>query len=135
MNDEFPASQTLTSADSVWEAAPQCAFYVRTQVTDDPPTYRYDMVNVRGDKWGDSGRLVTPHPPMVGDQIWLNDSNNTLTGQYKVIERDWAHAAYGSGNWPLGSPHPKVGPSLHIIVVPGEGLFRDEAPVPDEEQR
>lgn len=121
------------TGDSVWQTAPQCSFYVRKQVTDGPPAYRYDHVYLRGGKFGQGGRLDTPHPPAVGDLIFLHDEGGPHTGNHRVVERAWGHASYGSKIWPHGTPRPTAGPLLDIIVVPDAGPFRNEAAEPDEE--
>jgi hypothetical protein len=120
--------------DSVWQAAPQCSFYVRVPVTTDPATYRYNHVYVRGGPHGAGGILVTPHPPAVGDIIWLHDESGDHTGCHRVIERCWQHPAYGSAHWPHQSRRTTVGPILTIIVSPAVGPFRDEAEEVDNEE-
>ena len=116
-------------SDAVWEAATPCAFHVRIQVTD-APTYRYDQIWVRGGLAGSGGRLDMPHPPAVGDLIYLIDEHGQHTGTHRVIERSWGYAAYGSNAWRVGRARPDAGngPSLDIIVVPDAGPFRDEDP-------
>lgn len=105
----------------------RCGFYRRTKVTD-APTYRYDMIWVDG--W-DPGRLVMPHPPAVGDLIYLNHrcgpGEEDLTGNYVVVTRSWIVVSYGSGAWPYGEPHPNEGPLLNIIIEPAKGPFLDKA--------
>jgi hypothetical protein len=119
---------------AAWQAAPQCTFYIRTTITTDPATYRYDQAYVRGDAYGNGGSLVTPHPPAVSDLIWLNDGEGHHPGgNYRVIERAWQHAAYGSANWPLGTKRTTVGPILTIILEADAGPFRDEAPGSEED--
>lgn len=113
--------------DSVWQSAPQCTFYIRKQVTSDPATYDYAQVYLRGGPLGGGGSLDTPHPPMAGDLIWLQPDRSP-GGCYRVIERAWQHAAYGSANWPFGVRRTAVGPILTIVVEPDDGPFRDEAP-------
>jgi hypothetical protein len=113
-------------------AAPQCRFYVRTPATEDPPTYDYQAVYLRGSGYGQSGTLVTPHPPAVGDQIYLTDESGPHTGEHRVIARSWSHPQYGSAAWPAGTKWPKDGPLLTVIVEPAPGLFHDEAESADE---
>lgn len=127
------ADAGAAAARAAHNAAPQCSFYVRTQVTADPPTYRYDALYVRGGEYGQSGYLVTPYPPAVGDTISLTDEVGDRSGSYRVVDRSWIHSGYGSANWPLGAKWPQVGPILTVIVVPFVGPFRDEADLPDEE--
>ena len=110
-----------------WEAATSCSFYVRVQVTD-VPTYRYDPVWVNGGQYGQGPQLDMPHPPAIGDLIYLVDGHNQHTGVHRVVERSWGYASYGSRAWWHGRPRPDSAPSLDIIVVPDEGPFRDDDP-------
>jgi hypothetical protein len=120
-------------SDDIWRAAPRCTFYVRDQVAEDPPTYHYGMISQdSGPSQG--GSLVTPHPPAVGDLIGLHDRLTRTSGGYRVIERYWTYSQYGSGDWPAGEMHPRTGPLLTLIVVPDNGPFRDETPLPPEEE-
>ncbi|MFH8483167.1 hypothetical protein [Streptomyces sp. NPDC018055] len=114
--------------DSPWKAAPRCTFYVRTSVTEDPPTYNYDQAYLP------NGYAHLVYPPAVGDLVYLRDTRDRKeadgpfhTGAHRVIERAWTHPAYGSADWPWGEPHPQVGPILDLIVVKDEGPFRNEA--------
>lgn len=110
---------------------PRCAFHVRTTVSDGPPpTYHYEQVHLSG--WDHDGRLHTPHPPQVGDLIFLWDDLKKNGGYYRVIERSWLHAAYGSTDWPHAEMSPKKGPLVDIVVEPAEGIFRGEAPGEDD---
>jgi hypothetical protein len=127
-----PDAQTATDA-AVWQAAPQCSFYVRTQVTNDPATYRYDPVYLPGGPYGQGVRLVTPHPPAVGDLIWLNNKTSDHTSFHRVIERAWYHSPYGSANWPVQNKWTTVGPNLDIILTPDDGPIRNEAPEAEDE--
>jgi hypothetical protein len=104
----------------------QCSFNVRTVITEDPPSYRYDTIRVAG--WHGDGCLHTQHPPMVGDLIFLMDDFTKASGEYLVLERSWTHPGYGSVNWQSGKPRPTHGPLVAYIVERVEGMFRDEAP-------
>lgn len=104
--------------------APRCSFYVRTEVTTQPPTYQYDSVPV-GKTHG--GALTLAVPPAVGDLVWLADEFGKHTGTHRVIERSWTYSMRGSNDWPWDAPHPNVGPLLTLIVVPDVGPFRNEA--------
>lgn len=107
-----------------------CRFYVRTG---DPGLFRYESVALAS--WAGTLDLPTPHPPLAGDLISLYDVDTHAGGQYRVIERAWSHASYGSVHWPYGEPLAAVGPTLDIIVVPDAGPFRDEAPAEEETVR
>lgn len=103
-----------------------CFFSVRTQVTPDP-TYRYDRLYLREPDGG--GILRTPHPPQIGDQIWLWDEHNeSLRGEFRVIGRSWRHPDWGSMNWPLGKTHPAEPSHLQVMLEACDGLFIAEAP-------
>lgn len=117
---------------SIWDAAPRCSFHVRTEVRSHPPAYRYAQVHVRSGAW-DGGTVRMPTPPVVGDLIWLTDESGKHTGTHRILERSWQPAMPGSADWPLGAPHPRVGPLLILIVEPARGPFRDEAPLEEEE--
>lgn len=117
---------------SPWATAPQCSFYVRTQVTNEP-TYRYDHIEISSPE--SDGKLRTPWPPSVGDTIQLYDSLRRIGGVYRVIERSWLHSSYGSANWPYVRTQagPAVGPLLDIVVEPSTGLFVNEAELEADE--
>lgn len=108
------------------DAVPVCSFYVRTQVTTEPPTYKYDHVSIRKAPNG-AGSLDLPIPPAVGDLVQLADEFDRHTGTHRVVERSWSYSELGSTAWPWGDPYPKVGPLLTLIVVPDTGPFRNEA--------
>jgi hypothetical protein len=117
--------------------APRCTFRLRVPV--DGGLFRYD------DLWPTSGRLNDGewpflNPPDIGDTVGLWKPDWRVEpkpphphGVYRVIERDWSYASYGSGAWPYGEPAPKVGPMLTLIVEPAEGPYRNEAPADEEE--
>jgi hypothetical protein len=103
-----------------------CVFNVRTEVTD-APTYRYDQIVVSGPR-GD-GYLQTPHPPQIGDQIYLYDQRgNGPRGEFRVIARSWHHASWGSANWPILDAHATEPSRLDVLLEPCDGIFADEEP-------
>lgn len=106
----------------------RCSFYVRSAVASG---YRYDPVHLTS--VNHDGMLPTCHPPLPGDLISLYDSLTHAGGTYRVIERAWLHAGYGSTNWPVLEPLPIEGPMLDIIVEAADGPFRDQAPEPSED--
>lgn len=110
-------------------AAPRCQFYERTAVEGG---FRYDMISINGPMG--AGRLVTPHPPAVGDLISLWDVHERRGGTFRVIERAWMYSSYGSTDWPYGTPASKEGPLLDIVVEAAEGPFVDEVPSGDDEE-
>lgn len=110
---------------------PQCRFYVRTQVSDDPLLYRYEPVIVRD--YEGSGASHLRHPPAIGDLIGLAGNTKPTRGVFRVIDRSWFHADYGSASWPFGNAEPVDGPLLDLIVVPADGLFVNEAPSEEDE--
>lgn len=109
---------------------PQCRFYVRTQVSDDPLLYRYEQVIVRDHDGSGVSRLR--YPPVTGDLIGLFGESAATRGTFRVIGRSWMHADYGSISWPLTKSEPVNGPLLDLIVVPADGLFVNEAPSEEE---
>lgn len=108
----------------------QCAFVTRTPAADGKFTYEQIQVDARDYR----GRLPTAHPPAVGDTVWLWDRYKKEGGIYKVVERHWSHPMYLSGAWPHGEPWPTTSPTLDMLVEPAEGLYRDEAPIPEEDE-
>jgi hypothetical protein len=105
--------------------AARCIFYARTP-SPEPGKYRYARVYLDG--WYGDGMLYTRTPPAVGDLIQLWDrSEDGPRGLFRVLERDWNHAMYGSSGWRRGQPAPTHGPLLTITVEEAAtGLFRDE---------
>lgn len=102
----------------------ECCFYVRTRSEDGK--FHYDLLSIKG--YAGGGRLVTFHPPEVGDLIPLRDEWDRIPGgTFKVLSRRWLHSSYGSPNWPLGSPSPHQGPLLDLVVEHCEGPFEDES--------
>ena len=67
-----------------------------------------------------NGMLPTPWPPSIGDIVYLPG------GMHEVVARQWVYASWGSMDWPHHETQPLTGPLLDIIVVPAEGVFRDE---------
>jgi hypothetical protein len=109
-----------------------CFFSVRTQVTPDP-TYRYERIHLRVPDG--SGNLQTPHPPQIGDQIWLAaERKDGPSGEFRVIARSWHHPDWGSMNWPFGKTKPIKPPHLQIMLEACEGLFLNEAPSEDNDE-
>lgn len=111
------------------DARAQCEFHVRTKATD-APTWHYARMWLEGPTGG--GYLCTEHPPAVGDTIRLYDRLTKSGGVFRVVERSWNHASYGSTYWPHAEDRPRVGPLLEIVVEQAEGLFRGEAPEVEE---
>ncbi|WP_280410560.1 hypothetical protein [Nocardia asiatica] len=105
--------------------AARCIFYARTS-SPEPGKYRFARVYLNG-RSGD-GMLHTRTPPAVGDLIQLWDrSEDGPRGLFRVLERDWNHAMYGSSDWRHGRLAPTRGPLLTITVEEAtSGLFRDE---------
>ena len=100
-------------------------FSVRSPATAD--SWHYDRITLDSPYGG--GFTPMHHPPAVGDLIVLSDKHrDDLSGVFRVVERQWVHASYGSASWPLSKPEPADGPLLDIIVEPSEGAYRDEEP-------
>lgn len=119
----------MTAPATDFATAPRCSFYERIQVTADP-TYRYEKIEIASSR--NDGVLRTPYPPAVGDLITLYDRLRKAGGTYRVIERAWSHASFGSTNWPLGLKDAHVGPMLDVVVEPTVGPFVNEAPFESE---
>jgi hypothetical protein len=109
-------------------SAVRCNFYLRLTITD-APTYRYRAILISNPE---SGGILTIHPPAIGDLIGLWDQFRKEGGTYRVIERCWQHAGWGSISWPYTENRPIVGPALDVIVIPFEGPFVQEAEGDDD---
>jgi hypothetical protein len=106
-----------------------CSFYIRTPAQNGQ--FYYDHVNVSSPH-GD-GKLHTPDTPQVGDVIHLWDFVKKKGGMYEVIARQWLHSSYGSTNWPVLEQQPIVGTALELVVVPAEGILRNQVLRPEDE--
>lgn len=115
----------MTSADP---ATVRCTFYVKTAAGDNG--WHYDLIDVHSP--AGAGSLPVRHPPGVGDLIWLWDSTAKAAGVYRVMERFWMHAQYGSMVWRMGHALPSQGPELTMLVEPADGLFVDQVLRPEE---
>lgn len=76
---------------------------------------------------GGQGYLVTDHPPAIGDMICINglmadpaDEDGEMVkvaGNYRVVDRRWMPASYGSVTWPYGER--QDGPEwLDVMLAP-----------------
>jgi hypothetical protein len=94
---------------------------VRTPVGDNPLDVDYHYRQISLPTPGVDG-WRTPWPPAVGDLVSLPDA-----GMYRVVDRGWMFAGYGSMNWPAatgpGPARPVVGPILTVLVEAAEGMF------------
>lgn len=111
---------------------PTARFVVRYPAPDG--LYRFEGVDLDAPS---GGLYPMEYPPLVGDLILLPEKRTgaaNLEGGpvFRVIERMWSHAQYGSPYWPYSRPVPVHGPSLEIVVVPHEGIYALQAP-PDQE--
>jgi hypothetical protein len=117
--------------DDLLRFSPICSFYARVPV--DGGQFRYDTFQAASSTPPD-GFVPFLMPPAVGDTLllwtpkWRLEPGANECGQYRVIERDWTYADYGSAAWPYGERAPKSGPRLTIIVELADGPFRNEAP-------
>lgn len=103
-----------------------CHFYVRVPVEGG---FRYDSVNLQTPVMNSA--LRTPHPPVVGDQIFLYDkADDGHKGEFRVLGRSWTHPTFGSANWPYREEEPVEPPLLYLLVEPVDGLF---TPLTEEE--
>jgi len=97
---------------------PRCSFQVRVPTEGQPGKFRYDPIRLKNQR-GIS--LETPHPPLLGDLVFLEGA------VYEVIGRMWKYPDHGSRDWPWDDYEPRWGPLLDIIVIPAAGLYADEA--------
>lgn len=104
----------------------RCHFYVRTQVNLGSG-YRYHSIAVR--EPAGAGPVLLAEALAMGDLVSLRDENTQVVGSYRVIERSWLHASYGSYDWPYNAPMATTPPMLDLIVVEAEGVFRNEAEI------
>lgn len=106
-----------------------CVFYRRTKL---PGGHRYERIQVGEPEM--YGRLVTAHPPAVGDKILLHHKGGgeDLSGHYLVVEREWLHASWGSTLWPILDPFPDEGPALYTVVEPTTPQRHDQVPEDDD---
>ncbi|WP_329214848.1 hypothetical protein OG352_05335 [Streptomyces sp. NBC_01485] len=107
-----------------------CSFYIRTPA--EQGQFHYEPVNVSSPHY--DGKMHTLYAPAVGDLIHLWDTTKKQGGTFEVLARHWLHSSYGSTSWPVLEQQPTVGPLLDLIVQAAEGVFRDQAPLPDEEE-
>lgn len=119
--------------DAIYDTAPLCMFYSKTPVPGNPTTFRYEALDVRGGPYGESGGLVTPYPPHVGDLIHLNAGEDHQGGTYRIIEVARGYPSYRSQVWRINDRWPRRGPMISIILVPEVGPFRNEADNVDDE--
>ncbi|MBF6188893.1 hypothetical protein IU443_13030 [Nocardia farcinica] len=108
----------------------ECSFLVRTRAVDHPGKFFYRLLSVDG--WHGDGLVRTPHPPAVGDTLWLFDRQLGGGASYRIVARDWRFPAYGSASWLTGEPEPERGPLLRCLVEQSPGLIVDEAPHDDD---
>ena len=112
---------------------PRVRFHVRYPAGDG--YHRYDPVDIAHPSG--SGFIPLEYPPAPGDLITLWDSNRARRGLpqpeggpvFRVLERLWSHASFGSVTFPYGEREPLEGPLTDIIVEPAASPWADEAPI------
>lgn len=89
--------------------------------------FGYDQISVDGPS-SRSHYLYTTQPPVVGDLITLTYKvqGYPALGTYRVVERSWLYAAYGSSSWPRDQVRPVEPTMLQLIVEEAVGPFADE---------
>lgn len=102
----------------------RCTFDVRTPAVGG--LFRYTHVSLDSPRF--DGMLETFFPPAIGDLITLSHLAAGVGGAYRVVDRHWRQASYGSNLWPIGEPQPTVGPWLTVVVERDEDAIRNEAP-------
>ena len=113
--------------------APHCKFAIRYPAGDGK--WRYQTVLIASYERG--VHVPMAYPPAPGDLITLWDSGRHRRGQppleggpvFRVVDRMWSHAGYGSVTWPYGKSEPAEGPLVDIIVESAESVYRDETPI------
>lgn len=93
-----------------------CWFYIRHDGAD--PERLYVAGFEGGSNW------LTDHPPVVGDLIRLfgtvsvgeDEPERKVGGVWRVVEREWMPASYGSVNWPYGQPQ-QVAPLMLAVSI------------------
>lgn len=107
---------------------PRCMFAVRVPAGDGKFWYqRIDIASPSA-----SVGIEMAYPPAVGDLITLWDRRGPQPEGgpiFRVTDRLWSHASWGSANWPYGKNEPSEGPMVDIIVEPAEGPYRDETDI------
>lgn len=97
---------------------PRCIFSVRYPAGDGRWWYQRMMIANPG------GGSIPMEPPLIGDLISLwGDMRTQPEGGpvFRVIDRCWMHASWGSGTWPYGAAEPSEGPLMDIILEPAGG--------------
>jgi hypothetical protein len=92
-----------------------------------------DRNDSRSLRVGDQGQLITDHPPAIGDLINLDgqttdpaanddDAAVKVSGSFRVIDRRWLPASFGSTAWPYGER--QTGHEwLDVMLVPAPEFF------------
>jgi hypothetical protein len=101
----------------------RCSFYVRTV---DLASSRHRFTHLVPAGLSMSGLVELEHPPVIGDLIYLRDTETETSGAYRVVDRAWSHAAYGSPAWPAAQARPTNGPWVDIVLEPALGVFTTE---------
>ena len=109
---------------------PRCHFAVRYPAGEGK--WRYQPISIAGP--GGGYTLDTAWVPQPGDLISLWDRSGDRPQPdggpvFRVVDRLWSHASWGSANWPYGKNEPQEGPMVDIIVEPAEGPYRDETDI------
>jgi hypothetical protein len=111
------------------DSRPRCQFAVRYPAGDGK--WRYQPVDIASP--GGGAFVPMTWPPVVGDLISLWDRGKYQPEGgplFRVVDRGWMHASWGSADWPYGESEPRTGPLVDIIVEPAsQGVYRDETPI------
>jgi hypothetical protein len=105
---------------------PRCMFSVRYPAGDGHWWYqRMSIANP------DGAASVAMEPPLVGDLISLWDTHNQPEGGpvFRVVDRCWGHAAWGSVIWPYGAGN--AAHAAKVAELGGFGTLLEWCPVPD----
>jgi hypothetical protein len=107
-------------------ALPRCMFSVRYPAGDG--RWWYQRMSIASP--GGAGSIGM-EPPLIGDLISLWDTHTQPEGGpvFRVIDRCWGHASWGSVTWPYGESEPQEGPLVDIILEPAQGPYPDETDI------
>lgn len=105
-------------------------FYNRTSANDGK--YIYSPISVRSPQ-ADTA-LHLPYPLQVGDSIYLSASEEDKRGFYRIVNRQFLPASFGSVSWPYTTNLPSPPITAHIICIRDEeAFFENESEyLPDE---
>jgi len=103
----------------------RCTFYLKEEVAGG---FRYTPFSIPSYHRDDN--LHTKSPPLIGDRVVLRHPLTGLISSFRVLEREHQYNSYGSPNWPVSDPEPRMPDMIRFTVEEVGGLFADEADSP-----